>query len=167
MTVTAITHLNFTGDARQALQFYHSVFGGQLLIRTYGQTGAPRDGTDTQRATFEPVAADSPDADRVSFGMLIGDNGFRLAAYDVLSGHGHGLASGRHAGASTRAAGLTHTEPFFVVLNGDTRAEVEPLWKELADGGTVIQTLAPSDLLPSYGMLTDRYAVTWIFGAMT
>jgi hypothetical protein len=32
-------NLNFRGDARQALEFYHSVFGGQLMIATEGQAG--------------------------------------------------------------------------------------------------------------------------------
>jgi PhnB protein len=39
MSITNTAHLNFRGDARQALEFYHSVFGGQLMIATYGQFG--------------------------------------------------------------------------------------------------------------------------------
>ena len=34
MSVSTVAHLNFTGDARQALTFYHSVFGGQIMIAT-------------------------------------------------------------------------------------------------------------------------------------
>ena len=29
MSVQAVTHLNFRGDARAALAFYHAVFGGE------------------------------------------------------------------------------------------------------------------------------------------
>jgi uncharacterized glyoxalase superfamily protein PhnB len=43
MSVTNTPHINFRGDARQALEFYHSVFGGQLMIATYGQFGVPQD----------------------------------------------------------------------------------------------------------------------------
>jgi PhnB protein len=110
------------------------------------------------------VESDSPDADHVSFGLLVADNGFRLAAYDVFGSDESGLASSGLAGAR-RADGLTHTEPFFLVLNGDTRDDIAPLWDGLAADGTVIQALAPSTWAPAYGMLTDRYGVTWIFGA--
>lgn len=35
MSVKAVTHLNFRGDARQTLAFYYSVFGGAVTIVTY------------------------------------------------------------------------------------------------------------------------------------
>jgi PhnB protein len=35
MTTAITPHLNFQGNARQALSFYHSVFGGELSIVTY------------------------------------------------------------------------------------------------------------------------------------
>ena len=35
MSVTVVTHLNLRGDARAALEFYRSVFGGELTIVTY------------------------------------------------------------------------------------------------------------------------------------
>jgi PhnB protein len=85
----------------------------------------------------------------------------------VFGADGPALASAGLAGSATRADGLTHTEPFFVVLNGETRDEIIPLWEKLRAGGTVIQPLAPSAWLPACGMLTDRYGVTWIVGAMS
>ena len=41
MSLTTTTHLNFRGDARQALEFYQSVFGGHLAINTYADFGMP------------------------------------------------------------------------------------------------------------------------------
>jgi PhnB protein len=39
------------------------------------------------------------------------------------------------------------------------------LWTALAEGGTVIATLTPATSnAPSYGMVTDRFGMTWIFG---
>ncbi|MGH3599259.1 MAG: VOC family protein [Pseudonocardiaceae bacterium] len=167
MPVNVLTHLNFAGNAREALEFYQSVFGGQLNIGTYGEGGVPHDSTSSEQATFDPVPSDSPDANHVSFGLLVADNGVRLAAYDVYgASHGPGLASSGLSGAR-RADGLTHAEPFFVVLNGDTRDDIAALWDALAADGTVIQSLAPSAFSPAYGMLTDRYGVTWIFGTMS
>jgi len=164
MSITSTAHLNFRGDARQALEFYHSVFGGQLVISTYGQFGVPQDDPNGGPATFGPVDPDSPDAGHVAFGVVVGDNGFRVAAYDVFAATGGGIA-GTSQETARRASGLTHDEPFFMLLNGDTLDEISPLWDKLAEGATVIAALpiTPSTA-PSYGMLTDRFAVTWIFG---
>lgn len=164
MSITNTAHLNFRGDARQALEFYHSIFGGQLMIATYGQFGVPQDDPTAGPVTFGPVAADSPDADRVAFGVVLGDNGFRVAAYDVFGGTGGGIA-GSSAHTARRADGLTHDESLFLLLNGDTLDEISTLWNKLADGATVIAPLVRTQpAAPSYGMLTDRFGVTWIFG---
>jgi PhnB protein len=164
MSVTTTPHLNFRGNARQALEFYHSVFGGQLMIATYGQFGVPRDDPNGGPVTFGPVAADSPDADRVAFGVVVGDNGFRVAAYDVFGSTGGGIA-GATAQTARRADGLTHDEPIFLLLNGDTVDEISVSWDKLADGATVIAPLVTAQSpAPPYGMLTDRFGVTWIFG---
>jgi PhnB protein len=164
MAASLVTHLNFRGNAREALEFYHSVFGGQLMIGTYGEGGVPRDSATSEQAEFDPVPADSPDAEHVSFGMVAGEGGFRLAAYDVFGATGGGPASSGLAGATTRVDGLTHTQDVFLVLNGETVDEVTELWRKLADGGTVIQALAPAPWAPIYGMLLDRFGVTWVFG---
>jgi PhnB protein len=70
LAVTAVTHLNFRGDARAALEFYHSVFGGNLTIFTNGHMGNVQ----------------NPDeADGVMWGQVDAPNGFRIMAYDVPS----------------------------------------------------------------------------------
>ena len=68
MTVQATTHLNFRGQARDALGFYQSVFGGEQTIATYGQFAATQD---------------AAQADQVIWGQVVSDKGFRIMAYDV------------------------------------------------------------------------------------
>ncbi len=62
-------YLNFDGNARQAIQFYASVFGGSPAITTFADLGA----------------ADSPDADRVMHAMLETDAGYTIMAADYPS----------------------------------------------------------------------------------
>lgn len=165
MSVTTTAHLNFRGNAAQALAFYQSVFGGQLMTATYAQVGVPQDSATSEKAVFAPVDAASPDAEHVAFGMLAADNGFRLAAYDVLGATGGGPAAAGLPEATSRAGnGLTHTESTFLLLNAETLEEATELFDKLSEGGTVIQALAPADWAPAYGMLTDRFGITWIFG---
>ncbi|GAA5082458.1 PhnB protein [Thermocatellispora tengchongensis] len=70
MSVKSVTHLNFRGDARAALEFYQSVFGGDLAVVTYKDAGN----------TQEPA-----EADQVMWGQVIAGNGFHVMAYDVPS----------------------------------------------------------------------------------
>ncbi|MGV9677071.1 VOC family protein [Nocardia sp. NPDC003482] len=65
MSITTTTHLNFRGDARTALEFYRSVFGGDLTVVTYADTGNTAEG------------------DHVLWGQVLADNGFHVMAYDV------------------------------------------------------------------------------------
>ncbi|HEX3782020.1 MAG TPA: VOC family protein [Pseudonocardiaceae bacterium] len=164
MSITTTAHLNFRGNARQALEFYHSVFGGQLMTATYGQFGVPQDDPNRGPVTFGSVAEDGPDVDRIAFGLVVGDNGFRVAAYDVFGSTGDGIA-GTSKDTGRRTGGLTHDESFFLLLNGETIEEISLLWDKLADGATVIAPLVAGKAAESsYGMLTDRFGVTWIFG---
>jgi PhnB protein len=71
-------YISFTDNAREALEFYKSVFGGTLRLSTFGELGA----------------ADSPDADKIMHGMLVKDDGFALMAADTPSGMEPATGSG-------------------------------------------------------------------------
>jgi PhnB protein len=70
MTVQLNPYLNFRGEAREALEFYKSIFGGDVDISTYGDMPGAMDGH-------------SIDADSVMHGTLTGDNGIVLMAADA------------------------------------------------------------------------------------
>ncbi|MGW4400233.1 VOC family protein [Amycolatopsis nivea] len=143
MAVHAVAHLNFRGEAREALEFYRSVFGGELRIATYGDFGMPQD---------------APGADQVVFGQVTGENGFQVMAYDVPGG---GAAA--PAGETRRENGMTiTTEKFFLSVSGDSVDEVGEFWKKLAEDATVVEPFGPSQWAPAFGMLRDRFGVTWI-----
>ncbi len=67
MASTLNPYLNFAGNARSAMEFYQSVFGGELTVSTFGQYGTEGAGADNimhaQLATsagFTLMGADSP-----------------------------------------------------------------------------------------------------------
>jgi PhnB protein len=62
-------YLAFNGDARQAMEFYASVFGGKLAVNTFAEFGA----------------TDSPDADRIMHAVLETGAGYTIMAGDVAS----------------------------------------------------------------------------------
>jgi PhnB protein len=66
-------YISFADNARQAMEFYHSVFGGNLTLNTFGEFGAN----------------DSPDADKIMHGRLSADNGFTVMGADTPTGMDH------------------------------------------------------------------------------
>jgi PhnB protein len=51
---------------------------------------------------------------------------------------------------------------YYVSVRGDTVEEISDYWKKLSEGSTVIVPLAASSWSPLYGMLKDRFGVTWV-----
>jgi PhnB protein len=63
-------YIGFDGNARQAMEFYQSVFGGTLVLSTFGEFGAQ----------------EAPEADKIMHGMLETDSGFTLMGSDTPPG---------------------------------------------------------------------------------
>lgn len=131
MSVKTVTHLNFRGNARAALEFYKTVSGGDLIAVTY------EDAHNVQ----EPA-----EAQQVMWGQVTADNGFHVMAYDVPSATSYDPGE----------------KPFFLSLRGETTEEVTDLWEALSEGGNVVAPLAPAPHAPLYGMLIDKFGVTWV-----
>ncbi|MCE0534583.1 VOC family protein [Kineosporia rhizophila] len=74
MSVTTTVHLNFRGQARAALEFYQSVFGGRLTVATYA------DAHRVQRPE---------EADQVIWGEVQSEAGFHVMAFDVPGDRAH------------------------------------------------------------------------------
>jgi len=70
MTSRLNPYISFKDNARQAMEFYHGVFGGSLSLNTFGDMGA----------------ADAPHANQIMHGELKTDNGFTLMAADTPPG---------------------------------------------------------------------------------
>ena len=62
-------YLNFNGTARQAMEFYRGVFGGELTISTFGELGM----------------AEGADADKVMHSQLQTGAGYTIMGSDVPS----------------------------------------------------------------------------------
>jgi PhnB protein len=63
-------YISFSDDARQALEFYRGVFGGELTLNTFGEAGG----------------AEGPDADKIMHGQLETPAGYTLMAADTPAG---------------------------------------------------------------------------------
>ena len=70
MTSRLNPYIGFADNARQALEFYRGVFGGDLALNTFGEGGM----------------AEGPDVDKIMHGMLETPAGYTLMASDTPAG---------------------------------------------------------------------------------
>lgn len=144
MTIQTTTHLNFRGDARAALAFYQSVFGGHAVVNSYADFGMP---------------TDVPGADKVVFGLVAAENGFRVMGYDIPGETAGAIAGG---GSTRRENNTTVTDQaLFVSIGAGSLDELQGYWDALAVDAVVVEPLAASPWSAGFGMLTDRFGVTW------
>lgn len=68
MTVLLNPYLSFRDDAREAMQFYQSVFGGELSLNTFAEFQASQD---------------PAEQDKIMHGMLEAENGLVLMGADT------------------------------------------------------------------------------------
>jgi PhnB protein len=73
MTTRLNPYIRFAGDARRAMEFYQTVFGGTLDMNTFGEFGA----------------AEGSQVDQIMHAHLETDNGFTLMASDTPQGMGY------------------------------------------------------------------------------
>jgi PhnB protein len=133
MAVQLDPYLSFgDGKAREAMEFYHSVFGGDLDVVTFAEQVGKSD--------------DDPSLDdKVMHSYLAGDHGIHLMGADTAPGMGEATAS------STQ-----------VSLSGDDEAVLRGYWEALGDGGSITVPLEKAPWGDSFGMLTDRFGVPWM-----
>jgi PhnB protein len=131
MPVTLNPYLNFRDNAREAMEFYHSVFGGELNVSTFADYQA---------------AVDPSENELVMHAQLEGP-GLTLMGADVPRHMDYNGISG-----------------FSVSLSGsnDDDATLRGYWDKLADGGTIVQPLEVAPWGDAFGMLVDRFGVSWL-----
>src|SRR4051794_37180981 len=85
-------YINFDGNAREALEFYGEVFGGEPTLNTFGQYGD----------------ASAPGADRIMHGQLETASGYTLMAADLPPGAQHTPGNNITVSLSGDDANLLH-----------------------------------------------------------
>ena len=125
-------YLSFQGKAREAMEFYRDVLGGELTVTTYGEGG---------------MAEDPDDADKVMHSQLETPAGFTLMAGDAATGVPAPATSGVQISLSGDA---------------DADGELTGYFEKLAQAGTVVEPLVTAPWGDKFGMVTDPYGVLWM-----
>ena len=105
-------YISFTGNARQAMEFYKHVFGGTLTLNTFDAFGGQ----------------DSGIADKIMHGMLETDSGFTLMGADTPPGMEHN--PGNNIAVSLSGDGTDELRGYWEKLS-DGGAVSVPLGKQM------------------------------------
>lgn len=133
------TYLNFPGRTEEAFQFYRAAFRNDFIgpIRRMGEA-PPGPG-----------------------GPCLSEADERLVLHVALPITGGHILMGTDALESMGP--LTPGNAFSIMLEQDTRAETERLFRALGEGGKVTMPLQDMFWGDYFGTLTDRFAVQWMF----
>ncbi|GAA1138128.1 VOC family protein [Nesterenkonia lutea] len=134
MTIGLTPYLQFSGTARSALEFYHSIFAGELGLLTYA----------------EGMGAEDETRDLIMHGSLFVDHGIHLMAADGPVG----------APSVLGTVSLSNS-----VADEAEHQTLEQWWAGLAEGAEISEPLAKAPWGDTFGMLTDKFGVPWMFNA--
>jgi PhnB protein len=132
MTIRLNPYLGFKNNAREAIEFYHSVFGGELTVNTFAELHASQDPSEDSL---------------VMHSMLVVPNGLTLMASDT-----------------PQRMTYNPGDNISVSLSGDAedQAVLEGYWNKLIDGGNVTMPLSKATWGDSFGMVVDKFGITWL-----
>ena len=127
-------YFSFHGNAREAMEFYKSVFGGELTLSSYGENHMP---------------AEAGDANNIMHAMLKAENGMVLMGSDAPI-------------KAETPADSPKSSQISISLSGDNEAELRGYWDKLVEGGTVLEPLAKAPWGDTFGMLSDKFGICWM-----
>ena len=138
MTTTLTPYLAFDGRTREAFAFYEKALGAriQAMLR-YADMPQPS-------APAEGCEGGMPSGDGIMHACLVIPGGAMLFAGDAPPGRPYEGIKGN-----------------MLALQFDTVAEAQRVFDALSQGGSVTMPMMPSFWAKTFGMLTDRFGVSW------
>jgi len=133
MTVKLNSYISFKDNARQAAEFYKSIFGGELFMDTF------------EKYNSADMPVSEADKNKIMHAYLKGSNGVELMMADTPTGMEY------QDGARIS-----------LTLNGDDETVIRGYWDKLAEGGKITMPLDKAPWGDTFGMLTDKFGVSWM-----
>lgn len=126
-------YIHFEDNAREAMEFYKSVFGGELTVSTFGENN------------MTPSAGEE---DKVMHAMLVVSPTLTIMAADTpqsMQRDGQDIYSG-----------------VALSLSGNNETQLSGYFAGLSDGATISMPLQAAPWGDAFGMLTDKYGIEWM-----
>lgn len=125
-------YLGFRDNAKDAMTFYQTVFGGNLAMSTFGEYHA---------------SEEAAEQDKIMHAMLTTENGMVLMGADTPNSMDY--TPGTNFSVSLSGS-------------GSDEAELRGYFDKLAEGGTIAMPLEKAPWGDTFGMCKDKFGVDWL-----
>ena len=141
MATTLTPYLAFDGNTREVFRFYEQALGAtiQTMLRFADMPKMPAAAPAT-----EACEGGAPSGDRIMHACLVLPGGAMLMAGDTPPGMPHHGIKGA-----------------MLALQYDTIDQAQTAFHALSQGGQVTMPLGPTFWSKTFGMVTDRFGVSW------
>jgi PhnB protein len=133
-------YLFFDGRCEEALEFYRSALGAEITALMRFKEGPPQGGSG-EECQGGPAPAVDPEK--------VMHANFRLGETQIMASDG-------------MAQGKPSFQGFSLSISAPDEAEAERLFAALGDGGQVQMPMARTFFSPKFGMVADRFGVSWM-----
>ena len=125
-------YINFNGNAREAAEFYKSVFGGDLTMTTFKEGG---------------MVDEESDSDKIMHAMLVIGPEMTLMISDSPKHMGYEPT----AGFSLSLSG-----------ESEDAEKLKGYWEKLSEGAQITVPLDVAPWGDTFGMLKDKFNIDWM-----
>jgi PhnB protein len=122
-------YLNFRDNTREAMEFYHGIFGGELRMMTFKEYNASSDPSEDDKIMHAALEA----------------GGIVFMAADTPNNMDYRPGTN-----------------FSMSLSGEDEDELRGYYEKLSDGGMVTMPMEKAVWGDIFGMVTDRFGVSWL-----
>lgn len=142
MTTTLTPYLSFDGKTREAYAFYEEALNAKIeTMMSYADMPPMPEGAGDEAGCGD---GPPPSGDGIMHACLRLPDGAMLFAGDTPPGMPHEGIKG-----------------VMLALQYDTVDEAQTVFQALSEGGSITMPLAPAFWSKIFGLLTDRYGVSW------
>lgn len=135
MSIHLNPYLNFRGEAKEALEFYHSVFGGELILNRYD--------------SIPGMMGEGDEGSKIMHGQLNTPDGLTIMAADLPESMADQPGVPNGGGSSC--------------VWGEDTERITALWEGLSQGAEIQVPFAKAPWGDTFGDLRDRFGVSWMF----
>ncbi|MDN5936278.1 MAG: VOC family protein [Nitrosospira sp.] len=138
-------YLFFDGRCEEAVEFYRNALGAEvtMLMRFKDAPPEPPDPAESRMKSDESCMPPPGSENKVMHAS------FRIGDTTIMASDGH-------------CQGQPSFQGFALSLTVQSEAEADRLFAALADGGQVQMPLGKTFYSPRFGMVADRFGVSWM-----
>lgn len=132
MSMRLNPYINFKDNTREAMEYYQSIFGGELIMNKYKDFHVSEDPSEDEKIMHSVL-----ETDEIMFMASDTPNSLELKAGGTIN----------------------------MSISGEDKEKLREYFNKLAEGGRIDMPFEKAPWGDIFGMVTDKFGVTWMVNA--